>query len=246
MIKLLASLAMVLESHLLARGRVESREPMAASETTYTQEEVNEILRRALTQEANRESALSHEDLVEIAMEAGIDRSSLDQAIADLAQEHMRELSRKGEAAEIIAERKVQLKRFLAALVSHAALNGFLYLVATRLLGGSWWVWPLLGSGVLLALKLRHVLFPYDKVLHRRKRERRQREREQRLAARADWRKRILGVGGRPPDAAKVFESVVQKGVSVLLEVAERKLDEHRSAGKPPWRGPHERGPDSR
>lgn len=205
---------------------------MDGPKPSYTQEEVNEILRRALSQEANRESALSHEDLVEIAKEAGIERSSLDQAIADLAQEHVRELARQGEAVEIAAERRLELKRFGSALVSHATLNVFLYLVATRLLGSSFWVWPLLGSGALLALRLRHVIFPYDKVLRRRKRERRQRERERRAALRADWGKRILGGTGPVPDPAKAFEAVVQKGVSALLAVAERKLDEHRAREK--------------
>jgi hypothetical protein len=202
---------------------------MDGSEPTYTQEEVNEILRRALAQEASRESVLSHDELVEIASEAGIDRSALDRAMADLAQEHMRELTRKDEAAEMSAERAVQLKRFLASLVSHAALNTFLYLIATRFTGGTWYMWPLLGSGVLLAWQLRHVLFPYDKVLRRRKRERRQRERDRRAAMRAEWGKRILGTSSGLPDGVKGFENVVQKGVSVLLAVAERKLDEHKA-----------------
>jgi hypothetical protein len=201
---------------------------MDESKPSYTQEEVNEILRRALAEEASRESVLSHDDLVEIAHEVGIDRSALDRAMADLAQEHVRALARRGEAAEIAAERTVQLQRFFASLVSHAALNAFLYFLATRLVGGTWYVWPLMGSGILLTLQLRHVLFPYDQVLRRRKRERRQRERERRAAVRAEWSKRLLGPGG-VPDGAKAFENVVQKGVSVLLALAERKLNEHRA-----------------
>jgi hypothetical protein len=201
---------------------------MEGTNPGYTQEEVNEILRRALVQEASRESVLSHDELVEIASEAGIDRSALDRAMADLAQEQMRDLARKDEAAEINAERLVQLKRFLASLASHAALNAFLYFFATRFVGGTWYVWPLLGSGILLTLQLRHVLFPYDKVLRRRKREGRQRERERRAAMRAEWSKRILGTGGAS-DRVKAFEKVVEKGVSALLSIAERKLDEHKA-----------------
>lgn len=233
---------------------------MDGSQTSYTQEEVNEILRRALAQGAHQETLLTHDDLVEIADEAGIPRTALDQAMADLAQEHMRELARKDEAAELAAERRVQLNRFIASLFSLAAMNAFLYLMATRVLGGSWWVWPLLGSGALLTLKLRHVLFPYDKLLRSRRRERRQREREQRAALRAEWGKRIFGglggLGGRPgsrvgdrlevsqvamPDG-KAFEIVVQKGVSALLAIAERKLDEHQRREKARLRHP----PDGR
>jgi len=204
---------------------------MDGSQPSYTQEEVNEILRRALAREAEHKTVLSHADLVDIADEAGIDRAALDQAIADLAQEHVRELARRDEALEIAAERSVQLKRFTASLASHAALNLFLYFMATRVLGGSWWVWPLLGSGVLLALKLRHVFFPYDKVLRRRKREHRQHERESRAALRAQWGKRILGKGHVVPDG-KAFETVVQKGVLALLSIAERKLDQHQRREK--------------
>jgi hypothetical protein len=223
-------------------GRVESQPAMAGSQPTYTQEEVNEILRRALSQEARRETVLSHDDLVEIATEAGIDRLSLDQAMADLAQEHMRELARKGEAAEIAAERKVQLKRFLASLVTHGALNGFLYLAATRLTGGTWYVWPLLASGIVLTLKLRHVLFPYDKVLRRRKGEARQRERERRAALRAEWSKRILGASSTLAEGGKGFEAVVEKGVAALVAIAERKLDEHKSRDKASSRRPQDKG----
>jgi hypothetical protein len=202
---------------------------MDGAKPSYSQDEVNEILRRALSQEAARESALSHDELVEIATEAGIDRSALDRAITEFAQEHMREIARRDEAAEISAERTVQLKRFLASLVSHGALNAFLYLIAVRFIGGTWYVWPLLGSGILLTLQLRHVLFPYDKVLRRRKRERRERERERRAAQRAEWKKRFFGAGSNVPDNVKGFEIVVQKGVSALLAIAERKLDEHKA-----------------
>jgi hypothetical protein len=202
---------------------------MDPSKPSYTQDEVNEILKRALAQDAGRERVLDHDELVEIAAEAGIERESLDRAMVELAQEHTRQLARQGEAAEIAAERQVQLKRFGASLLSHAALNGFLYFVCTRFTGGDWFVWPLLGSGVLLALQLRHVIFPYDKVLRRRRQAERQRERDRKRAERDAWKEKIFGVGRDASDGVKRFESVVQAGVSALLTVAERKLAEHKA-----------------
>jgi hypothetical protein len=203
---------------------------MHGSQPCYTQEEVNEILKRALSQDAGRERVLGHDELVEIALEAGIEREALDRAMVELAQEHTRNLDRRDEAAEIAAERGVQLKRFSASLVSHAALNGFLYLVSVRFTGGDWFVWPLLGSGVLLALQLRHVIFPYDKVQRRRKQVERQRERERererKRAERDAWKARIFGEGQGISDGVKRFESVVQAGVSALLTIVERKLSE--------------------
>jgi len=201
---------------------------MDESKTSYTQDEVNEILKRALAQEAERERALSHDELVEIATEVGIDRDALDRAMAELAQEHVRTLARRDEAAEIAAERAVQVKRFGATFLSHALLNGFLYFICERFTGGTWYVWPLLGSGVVLTLQLRHVIFPYDKVVRRRKEAERRRERERRRVERDEWKRRIFGGKTSPADAAKGFETVVQAGVSALLAIAERKLAEHR------------------
>jgi len=101
-----------------------------------------------------------------------------------------------------------------------------------RFTGGDWFVWPLLGSGVLLALQLRHVLFPYDKVQRRRKLAERQREKERKRAEREEWKQRFFGGGQRLAENAKgiekQFETVVQAGVSALLTIAERKLAEHK------------------
>jgi hypothetical protein len=202
---------------------------MDNSKPTYTQDEINEILKRALEQQAVRERVLSHDELLEIAAEAGIDRESMDRAMAELAQEHTRELARQGEATEIAAERRVQVKRFTASLTSHAVLNAFLYVICTRFTGGNWYVWPILGSGALLALQLRHVLFPYEKVQRRRKEEEKQRERERKRAERAEWQKRIFGDGSQIAEQVKGFETVVEAGVSALVAIAERKLSEHKS-----------------
>ena len=206
------------------------------SKAAYTQDEVNEILKRALAREAGVERILTHDELVEIATEVGIDREALERAMVELAQEHARALSRRDQAAEIAQERQLQLKRFGAALVSHGVLNGFLYFVCVHFTGGNWFVWPLLGSGVLLALQLRHVLFPYDKVERRRKAAERQRERERKRAEREAWKRRFFGGRQRLTENAQgleqQFEAVVQAGVSALLSIAERKLAEHQQRDK--------------
>jgi hypothetical protein len=201
---------------------------MDASKPGYTQAEVNEILKRALAQEVGHERVLSHDELIDIADEAGIGRDALDRAMVELAQEHTRDLARQGLAAELSAERKVQLKRFGASLVSLSVLNIFLYVACVHFTGGSWFVWPLLGSGALLALRLRHVIFPYDKVERRRREQERRRERARKREERDQWKQRLFGSSPSAADTAKGFETVVQAGVSALLAVAERKLAEHR------------------
>jgi hypothetical protein len=202
---------------------------MSNPKPTYSQAEVNEIIRRALDKQAERQDHLGHDDLVAIADEVGIDRESLERATAELAQTRAGKLSRQDEAKEIAAERAIQLKRFGASLLSHAIMNGVFYIIDTRFFGGVWFKWPLLGSAIFLTLRLRHVLAPYDKLVRRRKKEERKREREQWRAARAAWKERLFSEKKDSAETAKEFEKVVQSGVAALLEIASRKLGEHRS-----------------
>jgi hypothetical protein len=206
---------------------------MTSAKPTYTQDEVNEIIRRAFDTQAERSDDLDHDDLVAIADEAGIDRASLERATAELAEARTRKLAEHDEANEIREERAIQLKRFSATLVSHVVMNGIFYFVDTRFFHGGWFKWPLLGSAILLAFRLRHVIAPHDRLLRRRKRELRRREREQRRAERAAWKQRFLQAGQTSPDGAKEFEQVVQSGVAALLEIASRKLDEHANRRRP-------------
>jgi hypothetical protein len=200
---------------------------MSDPQANYTQEEVNEIIRRALSTQAIDERVLSHAELVEIAAESGIEREALERATAELAQSRTQELARQTASREIAAERAVQLKQFGASAVSFSVLNGFLYFIASRFTGGTWYVWPLLGSGALLALQVRHVIFPYDKILRKRRREEKRRERERRRAARAAWKHKLFEGAGALEQGAKEFETVVQSGVEALLKIATRKLEDH-------------------
>ncbi len=200
---------------------------MTSDKPTYTQDEINEIIRRALDAQAERRDDLDHDDLVAIADEAGIDRASLERATAELAQVRTRKLAQHDEAMEIREERALQLKRFGSTLVSHAVMNGILYFVDTRFFHGAWFKWPLLCSAILLTFRLRHVIAPHDRLLRRRKRERRRRERQEKRAERAAWKQEFLRAGGTSADGAKEFEKVVQSGVAALLQIASRKIDEH-------------------
>jgi hypothetical protein len=200
---------------------------MSNAKPTYSQAEVNEIIRRALDKQAERQDHLDHDDLVAIADEVGIDRESLERATAELAQSQVGKLSRRDQAKEIAEERTLQLKRFGSSLLSHAVMNGVLYYIDTHFFAGGWFKWPLLGSAIFLTLRLRHVLAPYDTMVRRLRKEERRREREQRKAARAAWKHRLVAEWKSPSDGAKEFEKVVQSGVASLLEIASRKLNEH-------------------
>ena len=202
---------------------------MSNAKPTYSQAEVNEIIRRALDKQTEREGHLDHDDLVAIADEVGIDRESLERATADLAQTRDSRLSRQDEAKEIAEERRIQLKRFGATLLSHAVMNAVFFTIDTQFFGGVWFKWPLLGSAIMLTFRLRGVLAPHDKLLRRRRKEERKREREQRRAAFKDLKQRLISEVTGSNDNAKEFEKVVQSGVAMLLDIAARKFDEHKA-----------------
>jgi hypothetical protein len=196
------------------------------SKPTYSQAEVNEIIRRALDKQSARQDHLDHDDLVAIADEVGIDRASLERATAEIAKDRDRSLEHDDNAKAVAAERSLQLKSFLGALLSHAIMNAAFYVIDTQFFGGIWFKWPLLGSAILLAFRLRRVLAPQEQMLRRRRKEERRRAREQRRAAWLEIKQRVLPKGSEKPNR-KDFELVVQNGVTALLKIAARKLDEH-------------------
>jgi hypothetical protein len=207
------------------------------SKPTYSQAEVNEIIRRALDKQSARQDHLDHDDLVAIADEVGIDQASLERATAEIAKDRDRSLAHDDDAKAVAAERTIQLRSFLGALVSHAIMNAAFYVIDTQFFGGIWFKWPLLGSVILLAFRLRRVLAPQEPMLRRRRREERRRAREQRHAAWTELKQRVLPNGPTHPTHAtqlkgKEFERVVETGVAALLDIAARKLDEHTKAGR--------------
>src|SRR5258705_8816158 len=138
---------------------------------TYSQEEVTEILKRALRQQSLRGKQLSHEELVEMANEVGIDRASLEAATADLAQTRATELAQSEEAREIALERSRRFGRFVSSLFTYLVVGVVLYVIDLRTTGGTWFFWPLLGFAIALAFQLRGVFFAHEGLEQRRLRE---------------------------------------------------------------------------
>jgi len=203
---------------------------MGDAKRTYSQQEVTEILKRALRQQGLREQELAHDDLVQMAGEVGIDRDALERATAELAQTQAEELARTNESRELSEERGRQLQRFTSSLVTFGVAALVYFLVAKKLGLPVWVLWVLIGWGALVLLRLRHVLFPQERLQRRKRRQQRWLAREQR---RAQHRAAAAHVAAEVP---KEFERVVQAGVAALLGVAARKIEEHagRKAGRRP------------
>ena len=191
---------------------------MTPHKATYTQEEVNEILRRALDAQSRRSRDFSGEDLSAIAKEAGIDEAALREATVAIEADRQQSLAKEEEDKALAAERSIQLRRLGFSAFKHAVLNGLLYLIDVSVTGGTWYHWPLLGSAILLGFRARHAFFPQALLARRRRREERARRKAERAAARSR--------------GAHEFEQIVRTGVSTLLEIAARKIEEHGKSRK--------------
>jgi hypothetical protein len=165
----------------------------------YTRDEVEEILRRAL--ETQPLETLSHRDLVDAAVEAGINAADVEVAAKQLEQE--REV--RVEEDRIVNWRK---KRFLQSIYTYVVVNAGLFVIDI-MSGPGWWVqWVLAGWGIALALGARRALMP-DRDRLRRRALRRIAKRN-----RGHWEKQVR----------KEVDRAIQVGVDALVDAASRKL----------------------
>jgi len=158
---------------------------------TYTQEEVTEILKRAMKQQNMQKEGLSHDELVEMAGEVGIDRAALESATAELVETKADQLAREDDARALAEERSRLFAGFVSSLFFYLVICGALYFIDTRFTGGTWYFWPALGWGIALLFQLNNVLFPQRKLERRRARELKRAEKEARRALRHERARRL-------------------------------------------------------
>lgn len=179
---------------------------MANDRRTYTQEDVNAILRRAL-ERPELASGLSHRELLETAEEVGIERAAIERAITEVDRE--RELEALREQWQI--EKKTALR---TSLITWAFMSLILVLVDVFTPGGPWFYWVLAPWGLLLLLRaLRLQQGPTPKQLERIERRRRRERRRQEF-------ERHIGHG------AALLGSALEQGASLLLKRLEEKRQE--------------------
>ena len=131
-----------------------------SSSRRFTTDEVDAIVRRALTGQRS-EDTISHEELLEIAEESGISSENLQRAI----DEHEREDALE-EARAIWRDRR--RRKFYAHLRTYLIVNGVLLLAnlftSPRYM---WVVWPILGWGLGLLFDASEAFFPKESVVER-------------------------------------------------------------------------------
>ena len=111
---------------------------------SYTNDEVASILTRALDHQ-NEGGRISHDELLETAREIGVTTLEIEASI--VAETNLR-------AAIIVHEQQQagRVRAFLQHLAAYAVLGAFGFVIDTKLSGGVWWYWLLLGWGALVAM----------------------------------------------------------------------------------------------
>lgn len=208
----------------LATARLRRHNPGVPK--TYSREEADEILRRALARESP--DGINHEDLVAAAREVGIPESAIEAAAGQVG-EH-----------QVVMQRVARLRRqkrraFVRHLITFLIVNGGVFLF-DYFDGGPWFFqYLLILWGILLLLLGIRQLAPEEAGLVRKaerelEKERRRAERERRRLGRAS------GHPGGVPAAAKEFEHAVQEGANALLSAAARAIRDFTPAGKQRFR----------
>lgn len=183
---------------------------------TYSREEADEILRRALAQQAA--DGINHDDLVAAAREVGIPESAIEAAASQLGEHRTVK-----ERVELL--RRQKRRGFGRHLLSYLIANGGIFLF-DYFDGGPWFFqYVLIVWGIILLLFGIRQLAPEEASLVRKaereiEKERRRAERERRRTARASGRPVLPGM----PGPAKEFEQAVQEGASALLSAAARAI----------------------
>jgi hypothetical protein len=182
----------------------------------YSDEEMKEILRRALESDASSDG-IEHEDLVAAAAEVGIDRELVERAAIEMRDEQ--------EALENVKQRQRKRRRgFWKSLGTFAVVNAFLFAIDFVTPGGPWFYWPLLGWGLFMALHGLRVLPPMSadterELVEREKRRiARQRAKEARRLAKEAERRARRERKGDLSSAESAFEAAVEEGVTALLD----------------------------
>lgn len=195
----------------------------------YSDDEVEQILRRALQKQAEQEGKLGHEELMAVAREVGLDPSVVERTVGEVREQREQE--------KHIADWKARRKRRFAAHALNFLGVSLLLLAINLLTGGQlWFYWPVLFMAFTVAMHGVRLLThdtPPQHVLdgqgHLSRKERRKLQarakREARRQARARHREARRSSSRRLEDE---LEEAIEEGVHSLLRMVAKGI---RGAG---------------
>lgn len=195
---------------------------------SYTDEELQAILRRALQRQAAKADGFGHDELMAAAREVGLDEDDVERAIAELAHERSLDDVR----TSMVKRRR---EKWLRHLVTYLVVVGGLLGMHALTLAGSWVFWVAFGWGIGIALDTYKTLRgPTEEEVSRERDRLNRKERRKRAAEarREAKRRRLEELRTRRErkrarsEASEQLERVIEEGVTLLLGVAARKLRE--------------------
>jgi hypothetical protein len=174
---------------------------MAMPQRTYTPDEVDAILRRALELRGGHDpNNLTHDELVDTARELNIDMAALETAVRAHETDYEFE-----EARERWKRRRKQ--KFFEHLRTYLITNAMLLVIDLIFSGGTWFYWALFGWGIGLAFDAAEAFYPKEKdidkgarrLLRREQKERRKDERRETWHSVANHISQAFLSGGNRP-----------------------------------------------
>lgn len=179
---------------------------------SYSQEEVDAILDRALRAQAKDGTRLTHDELVAAASEVGIPKEAIDSAAREL------ESGVEPTDAAIVATWKKRARvAFLRHFVVYALVGAMLAFVNFATGGFLWFPIVLFGWGIGIAMHLMSLIFADEERIVSR-----ERRRLARRARREKWKRRGAD-----------FERAVDQGVHALLEMIDAREGKRVAPGEP-------------
>ena len=125
----------------------------------FTQDEVNDILRRALERQTP-DGTITRQELIDTARELGIDQDALSSAISE-----QRELGALGAAREAWKVKRKQ--KFFEHLRAYLIVNLILLVFNMVTSESVWFFWPLFGWGIGVAFDASDAFWPKEKEIER-------------------------------------------------------------------------------
>lgn len=222
---------------------------MAEPPPTYTREEMDAILKRAIERQQAKAEEIGHEDLVAAAGEVGIPREEVEAAARDLEAEKARRGAGAAapvtnpDAAPLDQDRGPAVRKLVQRATTYFALSMFFLFIGHETATG-WWIWPVLAMGVSLVIRASRVFFgdtgASDEGRDERRLSRRERRRLRREERLADFERKVaIGADAlvRVIDEAKSMKDRLE--VEHAKHIARRRPVEQAV----PRREPQEQGP---
>lgn len=191
---------------------------------TYTREEAQAILGRALEAQV-KEERLSHDELLATAREVGVSPEALEAAARAVEGEAKRDAAQKQVRADAV--------RGLAShALSFVAVNALLVFINVWTGGPFWAMWPLLGWGLGLVIHAFSTMLRSPEAVAReaKRREERRAEHDERRRL----RERRRASASELKKSALELERVALKGVSEILSATARGIEEARRESEAP------------